>query len=110
MRISPQSRTASVELSEQLSGSIADSTGRPSVNQDAFRVFYSRTKGPLQAYLLRISRRPDVADDLRGQSGSRIGHGKKADAVWRVDDGREGRLLSSCEGRHVVSGASSVLA
>ena len=72
MRISPQSRTASVELSEQMSGSIADSTGRPSVNQDAFRVFYSRTKGSLWAYLLRISRRPDVADDLLQESYCRF--------------------------------------
>src|ERR1700756_3630391 len=72
MRISPQSRAASVELSEQMSGSIADSTGRPSVNQDAFRVFYSRTKGSLWAYLLRISRRPDVADDLLQESYCRL--------------------------------------
>ena len=72
MRISPQSRAASVELSEQISGSIADSTGRPSVNQDAFRVFYSRTKGSLWAYLLRISRRPDVADDLLQESYCRF--------------------------------------
>src|SRR6266481_7151130 len=72
MRISSQSRAASVELSEQMSGSIADSTGRPSVNQDAFRVFYSRTKGSLWAYLLRISRRPDVADDLLQESYCRF--------------------------------------
>src|ERR1700756_4635916 len=72
MRISPQSRAASVELSEQMSGSIADSTGRPSVNQDAFRVFYSRTKGSLWAYLLRISRLPDVADDLLQESYCRF--------------------------------------
>jgi RNA polymerase sigma-70 factor, ECF subfamily len=72
MRISLQPRTASVELSQQTSGSIADSTGRPNVNQDAFRVFYSRTKDSLWAYLLRISRRPDVADDLLQESYCRF--------------------------------------
>jgi len=72
MRISLQPRTASVELSEQMSGSIADSTGRPRANQDAFRVFYSRTKGSLWAYLLRISRRRDVADDLLQESYCRF--------------------------------------
>jgi RNA polymerase sigma-70 factor, ECF subfamily len=64
MRVSSQPRTACIELSERLSGSIADSTGRPSVNQDAFRAFYDRTSRPLRAYLLRMSRRVDVADDL----------------------------------------------
>lgn len=72
MRISLQPRIASVALSEQMSGSIADSTGRPSVNQDAFRVFYDRTKGSLWAYLLRMSRRPDVADDLLQESYCRF--------------------------------------
>jgi RNA polymerase sigma-70 factor, ECF subfamily len=72
MRISLQPRTASVELSEQMSGSIADSMAQPTVNQDAFRVFYSRTKGSLYAYLLRISRRRDVADDLLQESYCRF--------------------------------------
>jgi RNA polymerase sigma-70 factor (ECF subfamily) len=72
MRISPQPRTVSIELSEQMPGSIADSTSRPSVNQDAFRVFYSRTSRSLWAYLLRISRRPDVADDLLQESYCRF--------------------------------------
>src|ERR1700692_1044538 len=72
MRISPQPRTASIGLSEQMPGSIADSTIRPSVNQEAFRVFYSRTNRPLWAYLLRTSRRPDVADDLLQESYCRF--------------------------------------
>jgi RNA polymerase sigma-70 factor, ECF subfamily len=72
MRISPQPRTASIGFSEQMPGSIADSTVRPSVNQDAFRVFYSRTNRSLWAYLLRISRRPDVADDLLQESYCRF--------------------------------------
>jgi RNA polymerase sigma-70 factor, ECF subfamily len=72
MRISPQPRAASIALSERVSGSIADSSGRPTVNQDAFRVFYSRTNRSLWAYLLRISRRPDVADDLLQESYCRF--------------------------------------
>lgn len=72
MRISSQPRAAIIELSEQMPGSIADSTGRPSVNQDAFRAFYSRTNRSLWAYLLRISRHPDVADDLLQESYCRF--------------------------------------
>src|SRR2546427_6818365 len=72
MRISPQPRTASIELSEPMPGSIANSTDRPSVNRDAFRVFYSRTNRQLWAYLLRISGRRDVADDLLQESYCRF--------------------------------------
>src|SRR5215471_6407277 len=72
MRISPQARTAVIERSEEMPGSIADSTDRPSVNRDAFRDFYGRTNGPLWAYLLRISGRRDVADDLLQESYCRF--------------------------------------
>ena len=72
MRISSQPRTAGIELSERLSGSIANSTDRPGVNQEAFRVFYNRTSRPLRAYLLRMSRRVDVADDLLQESYCRF--------------------------------------
>jgi len=67
-----QPRTASIELSKRVSGSIADSTGRPGMNQDAFRVFYSRTNRSLWVYLLRISRSRDVADDLLQESYCRF--------------------------------------
>jgi len=68
MRISPQPRTALIELLARLSGSIADSIERPNVNQEAFRGFYNRTSRPLRAYLLRMSGRVDVADDLLQES------------------------------------------
>jgi RNA polymerase sigma-70 factor, ECF subfamily len=72
MRTSPQPRTASIELSKQMPSSIADSANRPSVNEDAFRVFYSRTNRSLWAYLLRTSGRRDVADDLVQESYCRF--------------------------------------
>jgi RNA polymerase sigma-70 factor (ECF subfamily) len=72
MRFSLQPRTASIELSEQMHGSIAESPDRPSVNRDAFRDFYSRTHGPLWAYLMRISGHRDVADDLLQESYCRF--------------------------------------
>ena len=64
MRIWPQVRTAPIELSDQVSGSLAESSDRPAVNQDPFAVFYSRTNRSLWAYLFRTSGRRDVADDL----------------------------------------------
>lgn len=72
MRIWPHARTVGIELSEQMPGSIANTSDRPSVNQDDFRVFYSRTNRPLWAYLLRVSGRRDVADDLLQESYCRF--------------------------------------
>jgi RNA polymerase sigma-70 factor, ECF subfamily len=72
MRISPQVRTGNIELSEQQLDSIANSADRPSLNRDAFRVFYSRTNRALWAYLLRITGRHDVADDLLQESYCRF--------------------------------------
>jgi RNA polymerase sigma-70 factor (ECF subfamily) len=72
MHIAPQGRSASIELSEQLADSIANPTDRHSVNREAFRVFYTRTNGPLWAYLLRVSGRRDVADDLLQESYCRF--------------------------------------
>src|SRR5438552_5566858 len=72
MRIWPQVRTAPIELSDQVSGSLAESSDRPNVNRDAFGVFYSRTNRLLWAYLFRTSGRPDVADDLLQESYCRF--------------------------------------
>lgn len=72
MRIWPQGRSASIELSEEMADSIASSTDRPNVNREAFRIFYSRTNGALWAYLLRVSGRRDVADDLFQESYCRF--------------------------------------
>jgi RNA polymerase sigma-70 factor, ECF subfamily len=72
MRILPQARAAPIELSEQLAGSLQDSSERPNVNREAFGVFYRRTNGALWAYLLRISGRRDVAEDLLQESYCRF--------------------------------------
>jgi RNA polymerase sigma-70 factor, ECF subfamily len=72
MCISTQARTARIELSEQMPRSLADSADRPSVNRDAFGVFYSRTSRPLWTYLVRICGHCDVADDLLQESYCRF--------------------------------------
>lgn len=51
---------------------MADTTDQPSVDREAFRVFYTRTNRPLWAYLLRVSGRRDVADDLLQESYCRF--------------------------------------
>jgi len=72
MRISPQGQSASIELSEQMADSIANPADGPSVNREAFSIFYGRTNRSLWAYLLRVSRRRDVADDLLQESYCRF--------------------------------------
>ncbi len=72
MRILPQARAAPLELPEQMPSSLADSADRPNANREAFGVFYSRTNRALWAYLLRISGRRDVADDLLQESYCRF--------------------------------------
>lgn len=72
MRIFSQARATSLDLSEQLAGSLADSADGPNVNREAFGVFYGRTNRALWAYLLRVSGRRDVADDLLQESYCRF--------------------------------------
>src|SRR5215469_3062751 len=72
MRLWPQARSASIELPEPTTGSLADPADQPSLNREAFRNFYSRTNRPLWAYLVRVSGRRDVADDLLQESYCRF--------------------------------------
>lgn len=71
MRFWPQARSASIELSEP-SDSLANPADQPSLNREAFRVFYSRTNRSLWSYLMRASGRHDVADDLLQESYCRF--------------------------------------
>jgi|SRR5689334_15235495 RNA polymerase sigma-70 factor, ECF subfamily len=71
MRLWPQARSASIELSEPPEDSLADVTD-PGVSREAFRIFYDRTSRSLWAYLLRVSGRRDVADDLLQESYCRF--------------------------------------
>jgi len=72
MRIWPHARSAAIELSEPATGSLANQADRPGLGREAFRAFYGRTNGPLWAYLLRVSGRREVADDLLQESYCRF--------------------------------------
>jgi len=71
MRIFYQGRSAGIELLET-ADSVTSAADQPIVNQDDFRFFYSRTSRPLWAYLVRVSGRRDVADDLLQESYCRF--------------------------------------
>lgn len=71
MRLWPQARSASLELSETAVDSLAG-VAVPGVSREAFRIFYDRTSRQLWAYLLRVSGRRDVADDLLQESYCRF--------------------------------------
>src|SRR5437879_738217 len=72
MRIWPQVRSASIELAEPAADSLGCPAAQPTLNREAFRVFYGRTNRSLWAYLFRTSGRPDVADDLLQESYCRF--------------------------------------
>jgi len=72
MRIWPHARSAAIELSESATGSLANQADQPGLGREAFRAFYGRTNGPLWAYLLRVSGRREVADDLLQESYCRF--------------------------------------
>jgi RNA polymerase sigma-70 factor (ECF subfamily) len=72
MRLWPQTRSVTIELSESTAGSLADPADGPGLNREAFRVFYDRTNRPLWAYLLHVSGRRDLADDLLQESYCRF--------------------------------------
>src|SRR5213596_1173427 len=72
MRIWPQVRSASIELAEPAADSLGCPAAQPTLNREAFRVFYSRTNRSLWAYLFRTSGRRDVADDLLQESYCRF--------------------------------------
>ena len=72
MRIWPQVRSASIELAGPAADSLGCPAAQPTLNREAFRVFYGRTNRSLWAYLMRVSGRRDVADDLLQESYCRF--------------------------------------
>ena len=52
--------------------SLVDPADQLNLNREAFRVFYDRTNRSLWAYLLRVSGRYDVADDVLQESYCRF--------------------------------------
>jgi RNA polymerase sigma-70 factor (ECF subfamily) len=72
MRIWSQPLPTAIELSESRAESPANLAEGPGLSREAFRAFYHRTNRFLWAYLLRVSGRPDVADDLLQESYCRF--------------------------------------
>jgi RNA polymerase sigma-70 factor (ECF subfamily) len=72
MRFWSQPLPTAIELSESGVESPANSAPGPGLSREAFRAFYHRTNRFLWAYLLRVSGRRDVADDLLQESYCRF--------------------------------------
>ena len=73
MRAETRSRAALVELVAEISRSIDEAVEpRLIMDEDAFRLFYDRTAHPLFAYLLQVSGRRHIADDLFQESYCRL--------------------------------------
>lgn len=72
MPIWSQPLPTAIELSESGVESPANSAQGAGLSREAFRAFYQRTNRFLWAYLLRVSGRRDVADDLLQESYCRF--------------------------------------